>query len=119
MMPGDPAKLMGVNCSAGIWVSLTTFVPMTDMMLWAVNNISFTLEEGKTIALVGESGSGKSTIVRMIAKLERPSSGQILIDGVLLDPQHEHTKTLLAAAPDPKNQGKLRYEVGAAFAAQK
>lgn len=47
----------------------------------AVNDVSFTLEPGKTIALVGESGSGKSTIAKTILQLERPTSGQVLIDG--------------------------------------
>ena len=49
--------------------------------LRAADSVNFTLEPGKTIALVGESGSGKSTVARMIAKLETPSSGQILLDG--------------------------------------
>ena len=49
--------------------------------LRAVNDVSLTLEPGKTIAVVGESGSGKSTVARMIAKLETPSSGEILLDG--------------------------------------
>lgn len=49
--------------------------------LHAVKDVSFSLVPGRTIALVGESGSGKSTIARMIAKLETPSSGEILIDG--------------------------------------
>ncbi|MFS0852610.1 ABC transporter ATP-binding protein [Microbacterium sp. 179-I 3D4 NHS] len=51
-------------------------------VLHAVKDVSFTLEAGRTIALVGESGSGKSTIARMLMKLERPTSGQILLDGV-------------------------------------
>ncbi|GAA5212647.1 ABC transporter ATP-binding protein [Microbacterium kyungheense] len=49
--------------------------------LHAVKDVSFTLEAGRTIALVGESGSGKSTIARMLARLETPTSGQILLDG--------------------------------------
>lgn len=49
--------------------------------LKAVNNVSFTLEPGKTIALVGQSGSGKSTIAKLLMQLERPTSGQILLDG--------------------------------------
>ena len=47
----------------------------------AVKDVSFTLEPGRTIALVGESGSGKSTIARMMAKLETPTSGEVLLDG--------------------------------------
>lgn len=50
--------------------------------LHAVKNVSFTLEPGKTVALVGESGSGKSTIARMLMKLEAPTSGEILLDGI-------------------------------------
>ncbi|GAA1954348.1 ABC transporter ATP-binding protein [Microbacterium deminutum] len=50
-------------------------------MLHAVKDVSFAIEQGRTIALVGESGSGKSTIARMIAKLEHPTSGTVLLDG--------------------------------------
>ena len=49
--------------------------------LHAVKDVSFVLEPGRTVALVGESGSGKSTIARMMAKLETPTSGELLLDG--------------------------------------
>lgn len=49
--------------------------------LHAVKDVSFTLQPGRTLALVGESGSGKSTIARILAKLETPTSGQVLLDG--------------------------------------
>jgi sulfate transport system ATP-binding protein len=48
----------------------------------ASNNVSFEIEKGKLIGLLGPSGSGKTTILRMIAGLEYPDSGDILIDGV-------------------------------------
>ncbi len=48
----------------------------------ASDNVSFQIEKGKLIGLLGPSGSGKTTILRMIAGLEYPDSGDIIIDGV-------------------------------------
>ena len=47
----------------------------------AVNDVSLAIQRGQAIALVGESGSGKTTIGRMLAHLERPTSGEIRIQG--------------------------------------
>ena len=46
-----------------------------------VKNINFEVFQGEIVALVGESGSGKSTIARLISRLIRPTSGNILLDG--------------------------------------
>ena len=47
----------------------------------AVDNVSFTIEAGKTVGLVGESGSGKTTVGRTILKLIPPTSGRVKFDG--------------------------------------
>lgn len=49
---------------------------------YAVNNISFKAEAGKTIAFVGESGAGKSTLMNLLIGYRRPSTGSILLDGI-------------------------------------
>ncbi|MDQ2719290.1 MAG: ABC transporter ATP-binding protein/permease [Bacteroidota bacterium] len=46
-----------------------------------LNNISFTIPKGKTVALVGPSGGGKSTLMDLIPRFLQPKSGNILIDG--------------------------------------
>ena len=49
--------------------------------LRALDEVGFTLRSGRTVALVGQSGSGKSTVAKLLTRLERPTGGQILLDG--------------------------------------
>ena len=51
----------------------------------ASKNVNFGIEKGKLIGLLGPSGSGKTTILRMIAGLETPDSGEIIIDGKVVN----------------------------------
>ena len=51
----------------------------------ASDNVSFGIEKGKLIGLLGPSGSGKTTILRMIAGLETPDNGDIIIDGKVIN----------------------------------
>lgn len=49
---------------------------------WAVQDVNFTVEPGRTVALVGASGAGKTTVATLLAGLREPSAGQVTIDGV-------------------------------------
>ena len=51
----------------------------------ASDNVNFGIEKGQLIGLLGPSGSGKTTILRMIAGLENPDSGEIVIDGKVVN----------------------------------
>lgn len=51
----------------------------------ALNNISFDIDKGESIAIVGRTGSGKSTIINLISRMYKPTSGRIEIDGIPIE----------------------------------
>jgi len=69
----------------------------------ALAGVSFRLAAGRTLAVVGESGSGKSTLARLLTMIEKPTAGQLLIDG----------KDVATADADARR--KLRREVQIVF----
>ena len=54
----------------------------------AVNNISFEIKNNKTLGLLGPNGCGKTTSIGIMLGLITPSSGQIFIDGIKLEPKN-------------------------------
>lgn len=47
----------------------------------ALSNVSFSVEEGEYVAIMGESGSGKTTLLNILASLDKPTSGEVLLNG--------------------------------------
>lgn len=47
----------------------------------ALNSVSFEIEKGESVAIIGKSGSGKSTLMHLLAALDKPNEGEILING--------------------------------------
>lgn len=47
----------------------------------ALSNVSFSVEQGEYVAIMGESGSGKTTLLNILAALDKPTSGQVLLEG--------------------------------------
>ena len=63
--------------------------------IYAVNDVSFSVQPGEFVALVGPSGSGKTTMLSVLAALLSPTSGQVLIDGVDLAQMNEAERVAL------------------------
>ena len=61
----------------------------------ALNNINFKINKGEFVVIVGKSGSGKSTLLHLMAGLETPTEGKIVIDGVDIASSSEKERSLM------------------------
>ncbi len=55
----------------------------------ALNNVSFSVEKGQFVAIIGASGSGKSTLLHLIGGVDRPTSGEVIVNGIDVYKQNE------------------------------
>lgn len=56
----------------------------------ALTNVNFTVEKGEYVAIMGESGSGKTTLLNILAALDKPTGGEVVLDGMSLLNIKEH-----------------------------
>ncbi len=56
----------------------------------ALRNVSFSVENGEYVAIMGESGSGKTTLLNILAALDKPTEGEVSLDGQVLSKVKEH-----------------------------
>ena len=85
---------------SGNWVfkNVSFTYPGTDREI--LNQLSFEIESGESVALLGTTGSGKSSLAQLLARFYDPSSGEILLDGVSLkDWDIKHVRQSLAYVP--------------------
>ena len=87
----------------------------------AVDGVSFTIQRGQTLGLVGESGSGKTTIGRTIARLYKPTAGEMLFDTVDLatlqgEPLRQMRRRVQMVFQDPYASLNPRFTIGSLVA---
>jgi peptide/nickel transport system ATP-binding protein len=83
----------------------------------AVDDVSFSIAKGQTLGLVGESGSGKTTVGRSILRLQEPTGGEVIFDGVdmaRLEPEQmrAYRRRMQIVAQDPYSSLNPRRRVG-------
>jgi len=74
---------------------LTKTVPTSEGPLTILKDVTIDIEEGQAVAIVGASGSGKSTLLGLMAGLDSPSSGDVVLDGHSLASLDEEERALL------------------------
>ncbi len=113
----NPALLEARNVSKRFPVTKGLILGGHVGWIHAVEDVSFHIDSGETLGLVGESGCGKSTTARMVLLLERPTSGEMLYEGVSLqeiqgDDLQRYRSTVQAVFQDPQSSLNPRMRVG-------
>jgi len=70
-------------------INLTKIYSRGDLAVKALDNINLEIKKGEFLAVVGPSGSGKTTLLNMIGALDRPTSGEVILDGSKLSKTKE------------------------------
>ena len=70
-------------------------VPSGDSVLTILDDVSFDLEEGQSLAITGPSGSGKSTLLGLLAGLDTATRGEIFLDDIALHELNEEDRAIL------------------------
>src|SRR5579863_9727577 len=78
---GDAAKLRTSGSPAIHVNQLCRYYRMGEAMIRAVDGVSLEVRPGEFVALLGSSGSGKSSVLNLIAGLDRPTSGSVVVNG--------------------------------------
>jgi oligopeptide/dipeptide ABC transporter ATP-binding protein len=92
----------------------------SDAVVHALNGVSLTLAPGETLGIVGESGCGKSTLAKVLVRLEDPTSGRVVLDGVDLTALRgralrEQRRRIQMVFQDPYSSLDPRQSVGQAL----
>lgn len=75
--------------------NLTKIYGQDDNQVIALKDVSFTVDKGEFIAIVGSSGSGKSTLLHLIGGVDKPTSGDVIMNGVNVYQQNEEQLAIL------------------------
>jgi putative ABC transport system ATP-binding protein len=101
MPPDSSTAAVNAGRAAGgelVAEALGKRVRLPDHELTILDGVGFRIHAGEAVAIVGASGSGKSTLLSLLAGLDQPSSGQVVLDGVVLSTLDEDGRARIRGA---------------------